>query len=358
MNTQANAFLHHDDGATKRYFNFCQRYLPELLRLEQLISEYHSILKVSVITRLIQKDQVLPVHCIEVGSRSLNAPVVALVGGVHGVERIGTEIILAFLETLCKRLQWDASLMEELKHLRLVFVPLLNPVGMARGWRANGQGVDLMRNAPLDARESAAWMVGGQRISRLLPWYRGEIDAPMAYEARALCQLVEQRLFPSPFSIVLDVHSGFGVRDRLWFPFAGSSEPLEHLAELGALSDLLDETFPNHHYLMEPQFDHYLSHGDLWDYLYLRSLGRTDKLFLPLTLEIGSWLWVKKNPRQIIRFSGLFNPLVPHRRQRTLRRHHMLLEFLMHAARSSPAWLPSGKQRLHLQLKAIKAWYG
>lgn len=357
MNTQVDAPLQSADDAQQSYYNFCRRYLPELLRLEQLISAYSNTLKVNVLTRLVHDDQVLPVHSVALGNSAVNAPVVALVGGVHGVERIGTQILLVFLENLSKRLQWDASLHEELKHLRLVFVPLLNPVGMAQGRRANGNGVDLMRNAPLDAREQAAWMVGGQRLSHHLPWYRGEVDTPMQYEAQALCTLVEQYLFPAPFSMVLDVHSGFGVRDRLWFPFAGSTEPPEHLAEISALSDLLDDTFPHHHYLMEPQFGHYLSHGDLWDFLYLRSLEQPERVFLPLTLEIGSWLWVKKNPRQMSTFSGLFNPLVPHRRQRTLRRHHMLLEFLMHATRSVPAWLPEGKRRRHQQFKALKAWY-
>jgi len=99
-------------------------------------------------------------------------------------------------------------------------------------------------------------------------------------------------------------------------------------------------------------------YGDLWDFLYLRSLEHPGHTFLPLTLEIGSWLWVKKNPRQLISFSGLFNPLVPHRHQRAMRRHHLLLEFMMRAVRSSSAWLPTGKQQSRFQINAIKDWYG
>lgn len=358
MNTQVNARAARPRAEPQRYYDYCRRYLPELCRLEQLVSVHAQHLKVDVVTQVVSDDQVLPVYALTLGSRAAEVPVIALVGGVHGVERIGSQILLVFLENLCRRLHWDTGLQEELKHLRLVFLPLLNPVGMARGWRSNGHGVDLMRNAPLDARDDPVWMLGGQRVSHHLPWFRGAEGEPMQAEAMALCTLVEQQLFPADFSMVLDVHSGFGVRDRLWFPYAGSREPLEHLAELGALNHLLDETYPHHNYLMEPQFDHYICHGDLWDYLYRRSLEHPEHTFIPLTLEIGSWLWVKKNPRQLISFSGLFNPVVPHRHQRTMRRHHLLLEFMMRAVRSSSAWLPTGKQRSHYQINAIKDWYG
>ena len=357
MNTQVDARAVSPGAEPQRYYDYCRRYLPELFRLEQLISVHEQHLRIDVVTQVVSENQVLPVYALRLGSRAAEAPVIGFVGGVHGVERIGSQILLVFLENLCRRLQWDTGLQEELKHVRLVFLPLLNPVGMAKGWRSNGNGVDLMRNAPLDARDDPAWMLGGQRVSHHLPWFRGAEGEPMQPEAMALCTWVEQQLFPADFSLVLDVHSGFGVRDRLWFPYAGSREPLEHLAELGALKQLLDETYPHHNYLMEPQFDHYLCHGDLWDYLYLRSLEHPKHTFLPLTLEIGSWLWVKKNPLQLISFSGLFNPLVPHRHQRTMRRHHLLLEFMMRAVRSSSVWLPTGKQRSHFQINAIKDWY-
>jgi hypothetical protein len=62
---------------------------------------------------------------------------------------------------------------------------------------------------------------------------------------------------------------------------------------------------------------------------------------LPLTLEMGSWMWVRKNPLQGLSSLGRFNPLKPHRHRRTLRRHMPLLEFLLHAAASHRAWLPA-----------------
>jgi hypothetical protein len=42
----------------------------------------------------------------------------------------------------------------------------------------------------------------------------------MEKEAQALCRVVDQHLFNSPLSIALDLHSGFGIQDRLWFPYA------------------------------------------------------------------------------------------------------------------------------------------
>ena len=69
----------------------------------------------------------------------------------------------------------------------------------------------------------------------------------------------------------------------------------------------------HHRYVIEPQSRQYLAHGDLWDHLYLRSRERPERVFLPLTLEMGSWIWVKKNPRQLFSRQGIFNPLVQHR---------------------------------------------
>ena len=62
---------------------------------------------------------------------------------------------------------------------------------------------------------------------------------------------------------------------------------------------------------------------------------------MPLTLEMGSWTWVRKNPLQGLTSLGRFNPIKPHRLRRTLRRHLPLLEFLFHAAASYRAWLPA-----------------
>ena len=71
-----------------------------------------------------------------------------------------------------------------------------------------------------------------------------------------------------------------------------------------------------------------MTHGDIWDYLYMQSLSQPQRTFLPLTLEMGSWLWVRKNPRQMLDFFGYFNPVIGHRHHRVLRQHLPLFEFL------------------------------
>ena len=299
----------------------------------------------------------VPLRVFALGARDPALPAFGVFGGVHGLERIGTEVALAWLRNLAARLRWDDSLPGLLAGLRLVVMPLVNPGGLWLGTRANPAGVDLMRNAPVDCADGAAPLFGGQRLSRLLPWYRGPAGAPMQPEAQALCAVVEEELLGRPLAIALDCHSGFGVRDRLWFPFAHTPHPIEHLPELQRLRSLLDETLPQHPYLFEPQSRQYLAHGDLWDHLYLRARGRGDGALLPLTLEMGSWLWVKKNPRQVLSRHGIFTPLIEHRQQRVLRRHLLLLDFLMRAAFSRARWAPAGSEREAWREQALDRWY-
>jgi hypothetical protein len=116
----------------------------------------------------------------------------------------------------------------------------------------------------------------------------------MEAENIALVRTVQQELLSRQFSIAIDCHSGFGLRDRVWFPHAHSVHPIPHLADILSLEELFQQTHPNHRYLFEPQSLQYRTHGDIWDYLYLQSQEQPGKTFLPLTLEMGSWLWVKK----------------------------------------------------------------
>lgn len=292
------------------------------------------------------------------GNPSPEVPAMGYFGGVHGLERIGTEVVLTYLATLVQRLKWDRLLHHQLESLRLVFMPLVNPGGLWQGTRANPCGVDLMRNAPVEATEPVPFLIGGQRLSAILPWYRGPLHTGLQAEAQALCDVVQRELLSHRFSLALDCHSGFGVDDRLWFPYAHTSRPIEHLAELHALSRILDAGQAHHPYVFEPQSLQYLTHGDLWDHLYLQSRQQApERLFLPLTLEMGSWLWVKKNPRQLFTRHGIFNPLIDHRLHRVLRRHLGLLDFMGRAAMSHAHWLPEPATRDTERLAALARWY-
>ena len=99
-----------------------------------------------------------------------------------------------------------------------------------------------------------------------------------------------------------------------------------------------------------------MTHGDLWDHLYLEALQQ-GTTFLPLTLEMGSWRWIKKNPLQLFSKFGLFNPLPSHRLSRVLRRHLNWLNFLVAAAASYRNWLPTDEERDALRQTARAHWY-
>lgn len=325
-----------------------------------LAHQAHGLAEVRTLAQVPVAGRLLPVQAICLGSTRPEAPAVGLFGGVHGLERIGTELVLACASTLLRRLRWDHLAEAMLAQMRVVFVPLVNPGGLLLGTRANPQGVDLMRNAPVHCSRGAAPWLGGQRLSAMLPWYRGPEGQAMQPEAQALCSLVQQELMPHAFALAVDCHSGFGLRDRLWLPWAHSRRPPPGLADYEALTQLMDETLAHHRYVVEPQSRHYLAHGDLWDHLLLQadSAARSpSRPLLPLTLEMGSWLWVKKNPRQVFSRQGLFNPLIAHRQQRVLRRHLGLLDFLMRATLNHARWRPQGPQRVQRAGQALSRWY-
>lgn len=331
--------------------------LPELRELETILHQSGHHADVSVLCHVVTRHKRFPVYKIALGNPDPSLPAIGFFGGIHGLERIGTQVLLAFLRGTLSRLRWDVSLQHMLEHIRIVFIPLINPGGMWLGTRANPNGVDLMRNSPVEAREKVPLLLGGHRVSNLLPWYRGPAGQEMEAENLVLAETVRQELMGRPFSLAVDCHSGFGLRDRVWFPLAHTADPIPHLAEVIALEELFEQTHPSHRYLFEPQSLQYRTHGDIWDYLYLEALQQPQHCFLPLTLEMGSWLWVKKNPRQLFSRLGMFNPVAEHRLHRVLRRHTSWLDFLMRATCGYQSWQVSGPRRLRMQEQAVRRWF-
>lgn len=333
--------------------------LPEYAEIAQLLDRAGDLIKVHTIATVDVNGQSLPIQIYSMGSDDPDVPAFGLFGGVHGVERIGTEVVLAYMRSLVEGLLWSPALQEQLKKLHIIFMPMVNPGGILKKSRCNPNGVDIMRNAPIDAKEKVPFMIGGQRLSAALPWYRGKIDSQMEAETIALCEVVNHHLADRPFSLALDCHSGYGRIDRIWFPYARTKKPFKHLAEVYTLKSLFDRAYPHHtYYEIEPQALHYTTHGDVWDYLYKQSIKKNnDGIFLPLTLEMGSWQWVKKNPKQLFRFPGLFNPVQPHRHQRILRRHLVLIEFLLRAVHGFKNWTPTGDERKRITKEAKNFWY-
>jgi len=301
----------------------------------------------------------IPLHSFTFGSKSETAPVLGIIGGIHGLERIGTRVATAFLRYLVSRLSWDESLKWQLERIRIFIVPMVNPIGTLNFTRSNGNGVDLMRNAPLTSATST-WMLGGQSYSSKLPWYRGNPEQTfegMEVESKTLIQHVRKQLARSRHAITLDLHSGFGLQDQIWFPYAKSKDYFPQLPEIYSLKTLLDRVHPHHIYRFEPQSKNYTTHGDLWDYLHETDLAQNpSRIFLPLTLEMGSWNWVKKNPIQLLSFLGAFNPIKPHRMKRTLRRHLPLFDHLIRSLVSEQAWSIPGPERAEIEQKARAEW--
>jgi hypothetical protein len=334
-----------------------KQHIPELLELERLIRQYPEVINAQVEQRLLWQEREFPVYSLTLGAPDPNAPTILLTGGMHGIERIGSQVLIAWLQTLLERLCWDKGLQQQINQLQLVIMPILNPIGMYLNQRSNGRGIDLNRNAPIDAEDKVPWLGGGHRLGSFLPWYRGRKGATMEEENLALERLMKRQILTRPVALVLDLHSGFGMQDRLWFPYAYRRKPINNIAQYVALKMLWERTYPNHTYLFEPQSIHYLSHGDVWDYFYQQSRDHYGGHFLPLTLEMGSWAWVKKRPRQLFNLAGLFNPQIQHRHSRVLRSHLVLLDFMLAAALNSDNWLPDNKQAGLFEQTAKSLWF-
>jgi len=336
----------------------CEKAFVELAQLEQIIARLGDRARVEVVERIQYQDKEFPIYCIALGSERPDVPVLAYFGGVHGLEKIGSEVILSYLNTIVNLLDWDEEFLARLEKSRLIFMPIVNPVGVYRGTRCNGNGVDLMRNAPIES-EGACKLYSGQRISPHLPWYRGD-KAQMEKESQAVCRVVNQHLFNAPLAISVDLHSGFGLHDRLWFPYAGSKQPMHTLAETYAWKQLFDRCYPHHFYKIEPMSLEYVISGDLWDYLYddFFTQHGERQLFLPLTLEMGSWLWLRKSPLHLFQRHGLFHPLSPHRQQRILRRHFTLFDFLFRSLLNPTPWSDlSAEAKAVCKQQALSLWY-
>lgn len=339
---------------------------PELTEIEQTLAMLPSWAQVRTLTSVPCRGQTFPIHSILYAHPDLSAdqdlPMITFVGGVHGLEKIGTQVILAYLQTFNAYLSWDESAMELLKKVRVGFIPMLNPSGIYLGRRSNANGVDLMRNSPVEADDPGMfWEIyRGHRISSRLPWYRGPQGSAMEREARALQQWVHDHHFKTSVSLSIDVHSGYGAVDRFWFPFAGSFNPFPQVEECSALKKLMDRTLPNHVYRFEPQCQEYTIHADLWDYFFLefQKQAASTQVFIPFTLEMGSWNWIKKNPLQAFRALGIFHPIKRHRIQRVLRRHVALFDFLIRATASHHQWTQlSSTDRVSLREAALRQWY-
>jgi hypothetical protein len=62
--------------------------------------------------------------------------------------------------------------------------------------------------------------------------------------------------------------------------------------------------------------------------------------------------------RQAFSLLGAFNPVIPHRLQRTLRRHLLLFDFLHRAVLAPESWVRiSDEEKAPLKRRALELWY-
>jgi len=300
--------------------------LKELKSIYKLGAFEHELVRFQELGSISCSAGTYPVHGFSIGSQKPESPVLGVFGGVHGLERVGTHVTITFLQHVIERLNWDKDFIRFLEDFRIVSIPLINPGGMAMLKRSNPNNVDLMRNAPIEAEGVKPWQLfSGQSISPKLMWYRGNQDK-LEKENQILVKFVQEEILSSRFAMSIDIHSGFGLQDRLWYPYAKTDQAFPYEQIVKNFEKSLARTYPYHIYKIEKQSDSYKIHGDIWDYLFdLHYNNRNDNYYIPWTLELGSWRWVKKNPMQLFSVLGLFNPVEQHRYNRIMRRHILLL---------------------------------
>lgn len=183
-----------------------------------------------------------------------------------------------------------------------------------------------MRNSPIGALDKVPMLIGGQLYSNMLLWFRGPRHQPMEKESQFLVDevLAQAKTFQSLISI--DMHSGFRFKDQIWFPLAIRKKPSPRLDLIQVMTDNFKAIYPDHIYKIEPQSKVYCTDSDIWDYLLHDQIKNSN--FLPLTLEKGSWFWVRKNPLQIFNLEGLFNPFIKQCIKRIFRPHQSCIDFL------------------------------
>jgi hypothetical protein len=203
-----------------------------------------------------------PIYTITLGSSRPEAPVFGLVAGVYGRQKVGSQVVLSYLEHLIERMAWDEALQWQLERMKLILMPVVSPVRQ-------------------------------EFFTRYLKWYHGQSDR-LEPESQALCDFIKKECFGSPQSIILEVRSGMGTQDHLWFAYAKDKKPFPNLAEISAFKSLLDRVLPNSFYRIHPWSSRYKANGGVWDGIYdefgllhADAFDQGEKVFLPLTLELG-----------------------------------------------------------------------
>ncbi|GBF51203.1 zinc carboxypeptidase-related protein [Leptospira ryugenii] len=281
-----------------------------------------------------------PIHMLEIGKeKAIKKNPVGMVAGVHGLETVGIRILLDFLEyILYKKSPGYVSEIANGK-IGLVVIPIVNPGGVALKSRSNPSGVDLMRNSGVEA-ESAPILFGGQNWTSKLPYYRGKTLEP---ESRAVFRYINQYFYHVKDSIlpVIDIHSGFGTIDHVWWPYARTKKECVDTALFEKIASYMVELRRHKRYKFGPQSETYTTHGDLWDRFYdhfQEKFSHTGSRFLPFTLEVGTWSDIKENPSKLFRKRGIFNPAKENKFETIVTYRDFLRDFLFLSGTKLKDW--------------------
>ena len=79
--------------------------IPELKQIETIIKGRNKThLSSKVLCYVPFQDNLLPIYALTLGNQVQDVPCITYVAGVHGLERIGTQVVVTFLEGLLERL--------------------------------------------------------------------------------------------------------------------------------------------------------------------------------------------------------------------------------------------------------------
>jgi hypothetical protein len=84
--------------------------LPELRELERIMELGQGHLESRIACEVSAGNNRFPVYRMTLGNPDPNLPAIGFFGGVHGLERIGTHVLLYFLRSLLTRLKWDKGI--------------------------------------------------------------------------------------------------------------------------------------------------------------------------------------------------------------------------------------------------------
>ncbi|HMV45692.1 MAG TPA: carboxypeptidase [Leptospiraceae bacterium] len=224
----------------------------------------------------------------------------------------------------------------------IVSIPIINPGGIAKSTRSNPNGVDLMRNSGVDAIK-APFFFGGHRISSNLPYFRGNY---LESEGRAAYRFTKKYFFNNKTAIMplIDIHSGFGSIDHVWWPFAFTTDACKDEKIYKKMAWHLKEKNLHSAYEYGPQSETYTTHGDLWDLLYLEYQNKIESenlksRFLPWTLEIGTWSDIPLEPSKLFRKRGIFNPAKENKQAVIRNYRNFLRDFIRLASYKVSHWM-------------------